>query len=138
MFAHIHERMERVYSRVLGAPGAPGFCPPYTEPPVDVYETNDEVVVVIEVAGLKENEIELEVDGAALTFRGERAPLKGRPKRVYSQMEIGHGHFQREVALPAPVSPEGARAVYKNGILEIALPKTDPIVRRHLRLLLDR
>lgn len=137
MFAHIRERMGRAYERVIGTPGAPGFCPPYLEPPADVYETKDEVVVVIEIAGMLQDAIELEVDGSTLTFRGERRPLKGRPRRVYSQMEISHGVFQREFALPATVTPEGARAVYRDGILEITLPKAAPIVRRHLRLLLE-
>lgn len=138
MFARIHERMGRAYERVLGAPGAPGFCAPYIEPPADVYETADEVVVVIEVAGLEQDAIDVTVDGPTLVFRGERRPLKGRPNRVYSQMEIGHGEFQREFSLPANVTPDGARAVYRDGILEIALPKVAPIVRRHLRLFLDQ
>lgn len=135
IFAHIHERMGRAYERVLGTPGAPGFCSPYMEPPTDVYETNDEVIVLIEIAGAVAETLEIEVDGSSLVFRGERRPLKGRPKRVYSQMEISHGVFQRELSLPATVTPDGAKAVYTDGILEISLPKAKPTTRRRLWLL---
>jgi HSP20 family protein len=133
-FEHIRERMEQAYQRVLGAPGRPGFCEPFMEPPVDVYETESEVVVVMEMAGIAEQEIDLQTDGATLFIRGHRRPLLGRPRRVYSQMEICDGAFQRELVLPAEVNPDGAQAVYKDGILEIALPKASPAAGRQLRI----
>lgn len=133
-FERIHEHMERAYQKVIGGPGSPRFCVPFLEPPVDVYETDKEIVILVEMAGISEEEVELLVDGDTLVLRGERKPLPGRPGRVYSQMEISHGRFQRDLLLPSDVDAEGARATYKDGILEIVLPKTTPVVNRPLRI----
>ncbi len=133
-FEHIRERMEQAYQRVIGAPGRPGFCEPFMEPPVDVYETDSEVVVVVEMAGIGDEEVGLEAEGNTLVISGQRKPLHGRPQRVYSQMEISHGPFRRELFLPAEVDPDGAHAAYKDGILEISLPKASPAVTRQLRI----
>jgi len=132
----IHERLERAYQRIFGGPpGAPNFCAPFTEPPVDVYDTTDEVVVLMEIAGIPDEEVEIEVDGREMVIRGERKPLSGRPQRRYSQMEITHGPFQRTIYLPSEVNPEQATAVYKDGVLEIALPKAAPARGTHVRIL---
>src|SRR5881409_2090515 len=125
-FEHIRERMEQAYRQVLGGPGSPGFSSPYMEPAADVYETDGEVVVTVEIAGISGEEIELEVEGRSLLIQGVRRPLGGRPSRVYSQMEITHGPFRRELLLPADVDAEQAQAAYKDGILEVCLPKTAP------------
>lgn len=125
-FEHIRERMEQAYKRVLGGPGSPGFCPPYMEPAADVYETDDTVIVLLEIAGVSGEEIELEIEGRALTIRGVRKPLSGRPGRIYHQMEIAHGAFQRDLLLPSEVDAERASASYQQGILEIVLPKATP------------
>ena len=126
--------MDQAYDRILGPPGASRFGPTHLEPAVDIYETADQIVVLVEVAGIPEQQIELAVDGTTLTFRGERKPLGGRPKRTYLQMEISHGRFQRELELPSPVNAEDASAVYSDGILEITLPKASPVTHRHLRI----
>lgn len=137
-FEHIHERMDQAYRRLTGSPGSPGFSQPFIEPPVDVYETVDEVVVLIEMAAIVPDEVELEVEGRALVLRGERKPLRGRPGRVYSQMEIGDGCFRRELVLPAEVDAGSASAVYQDGILELSLPKSSPSPSRQLRIVVHR
>ena len=131
---HIQERMSRAYERVFGSPANPGFGRPYMEPPVDIYHTDKEVVVLMEIAGIPEEEIELEVEGRSMIVRGRRRPIGGRPNRVYSQMEITHGAFQRDLLLPSQVNAEAAKAVYKDGILEITLPVTKPHGGRHLTI----
>lgn len=133
-FEHIRERMEQAYQRLLGAPGSPHFCVPFMEPPVDIYETDSEVVILMEIAGIHEEEVSLEMEGTSLLIQGERKPLSGHPHRVYSQMEIGHGPFRRELLLPAQVDPERAQAQYKDGILQLVLPKATPAFSRHLRI----
>ena len=71
-FDHIRERMEEARRRVIGAPGRPGFSTPFIEPAVDVYETGDAVVIVAEIAGIGEADLELEVEGSECVLRGER------------------------------------------------------------------
>ena len=134
-FERIRERMEQAWRQVLGPPGAPRFSPPIIESPVDVYETDDEVVVIAEIAGILEEEVEIVVDGKVLVLSGERKPSIGRPGRLYSQMEICHGPFRRELLLPADVNPDEARAEYSQGMLEIVLPKVTRRISRQVKLL---
>ena len=86
------------------------------------------------VAGIPEEEIGLEIEGRSMGGRGRRKPIGGRPNRVYSQMEITSGAFQRDLLLPSEVNAEAARAVYKDGILEITLPVTKPHSGHHLTI----
>jgi HSP20 family protein len=133
-FEHIRERMEQAYRRVLGAPGSPGFGVSFLEPAADIFETDEEVIVVVELAGISGAEIELEIEGHILRLNGERRPLAGRPHMSYSQMEIAHGPFRRELLLPAEVDAEQAAATYRDGMLEVVLPKAGTGFNRHLRI----
>jgi HSP20 family protein len=136
-FEHIRERMDQAYRRVLGGsggPGGPGFGVAFLEPAADIYETDDEVVVVVELAGISGAEIDVEIEGRVLHLQGERRPLPGRPQMTYSQIEIAHGSFQRELLLPAEVNADEAKASYRDGILEVVLPKASSALNRQLRI----
>ena len=132
-FERIRERMEQAWRQVLGPPGAPRFGAPLIEPSVDVYETEESVVVVVEIPGISEEEVEIMVDGRRLVLSGERKPGAAEQKRLYSQMEICHGPFRRELLLPAEVNAEEARAGYSQGLLQIVLPKVTRHVNRHVK-----
>lgn len=134
-FERIRERMEQAWRQVIGPPGAPRFCAPVIEPAVDVYESDTEVVIVVEIAGISDQEVEMMVEGKTLLIRGERVPGPGRPGRLYYQMEICHGPFQRELLLPSDVNPDGARASYQQGMLEIVLPKVERRVSQGVKII---
>jgi len=93
------------------------------EPAIDVYETETEVVALVELAGVKQDEIEVVVDGNTLVVRGERKEATPRSKRTYYQMEIQRGVFERGILLPTTVDPDKTKASYEDGLLEIVLPK---------------
>ena len=134
-FEHIRERMEQARQRVIGAPGRPSFSVPFMEPAVDIYETEDQVVIVAEIAGIRDQDLALEVEGSKCTLRGERKPAQQGGKRDYRQVEISHGPFQRELFLPAAVNPDAVETVYKDGMLQIVLPKASPARSRALTIL---
>jgi HSP20 family protein len=90
-------------------------------PPTDVYETDNAVVVVIEIAGLGPNDYEILLRGRSLLVAGNRHDSV--EKRGYQQMEIRHGKFRTEVHLPWPLEASGQEATYENGFLKIVLPK---------------
>ncbi|MBI3014520.1 MAG: Hsp20/alpha crystallin family protein [Candidatus Tectomicrobia bacterium] len=95
-------------------------------PAVDVFETNEEVLVRAELPGVEARDLDLAVDGQILILRGKReTPVPGSSV-ICHLMEIPFGPFERVVNLPAPVSPEEAKAVYKNGFLDVILPKASP------------
>ena len=99
------------------------FSPWAWEPAVDLYETPEEVVVLVELAGVSEEEIAIIVDGKTLVIRGERREPAAGSKRSYHQMEISRGPFERCIALPVAVDANETRASFQDGILEIVLPK---------------
>jgi HSP20 family protein len=130
----IQERLERAW-RMMGGPSSPShFGTRYYEPPVDVYQTASNVVVLVEMAGISNRELHLEVEGRNLTIRGHRLPLPGPPNREYSQIEITDGPFQRSVLLPAAVTSDGLEATYTDGILTIVLTKAVSSGGTHLRI----
>jgi len=99
------------------------FSPKKWEPAIDVCETDDEVVVCVDIAGVKEEEIEVIVQDNILTVRGERRDSRRGIRRTYSQMEILWGPFERDVVLPANVNSDQVKAFYEGGLLEVILPK---------------
>lgn len=98
-------------------------------PRVDIYETQDAVVVKVCVAGLEPNQIELTLspDSRFLTLRGIRADQDDdRAERVrYHQLEVYYGPFERTVSLPqeVPIDRDNLNAVYKDGFLKVIMPK---------------
>ena len=99
------------------------FSPKTWEPSVDVYETENEVVILIELAGVKEDEIEVAVDNKIVTIRGDRKDIKRGIRRTYSQMEILWGPFERNIPLTTNVDVSQVKAYYESGFLEVVLPK---------------
>ncbi len=90
-------------------------------PPTDVYETETDYVVTIEVAGMRDGDFEVVYGNGTLLIAGQRPDVTGR--RAYHQMEIHFGKFSATIALPGPVDPDHANAEYKDGFLVVTLPK---------------
>lgn len=93
-------------------------------PPTDVYETEENYVVKVEIAGMRDEDFEVAFEGRALMVRGYRPDLNER--RAYYQMEIRFGRFELEVEFPVSLDIERASAEYKDGFLKIVLPKLSP------------
>ncbi len=90
-------------------------------PPTDVYETSENYVVRVEIAGLEEEDFEIVLENNLLFITGNRSEQPER--RAYQQMEIRFGKFETVVGLPGPVEIESARADYRGGFLTVLLPK---------------
>jgi HSP20 family protein len=93
-------------------------------PPTDMYETEEAIVIRVEIAGMREQDFSVALEDRTLTIRGVRSDPTGR--RAFYQMEIPFGEFSTEVELPAPIVNEGVEAVYRDGFLQISLPKARP------------
>jgi HSP20 family protein len=93
-------------------------------PPTDIYETEENFIVRIEIAGMRDEDFEIAVESNMLMISGNRPDLNER--RAYHQMEIRFGKFEVAVEIPVPVEIERAAAEYKDGFLMIQLPKASP------------
>ena len=89
-------------------------------PPTDVFETDLEFVVLVELAGMRGVEIAVTLDEQLLRIRGTRPESSGT--RAYHQMEINYGDFVLEVRLPVPIDRERIDASYSDGFLKVLLP----------------
>jgi HSP20 family protein len=94
-------------------------------PPLDVYEDKDHLFVRAEVPGMKKDEIDISLHEDVLTLSGERKLDKEYEKSVPHRVERFVGHFQRSINLPQPVDIANVRAIYRDGILAITLPKAE-------------
>ncbi len=99
------------------------FSPRAWEPAIDMYETPQAMVIMVELAGLRQEDIDITVHAKTLVIRGERRESQEGDKRTYYQMEIFKGHFERGILLPVAVDIDQTKASYHDGILEIVLPK---------------
>ncbi|HJS18591.1 MAG TPA: Hsp20/alpha crystallin family protein [Anaerolineales bacterium] len=90
-------------------------------PPTDVYEADANLIVKLEIAGVREEDIEVTVEEQVLLIRGNR--LDQNERRAYHQMEIRFGKFEIAIGLPSDINVEESSAHYKDGFLTIILPK---------------
>lgn len=90
-------------------------------PPTDVYERHERLIVVVEVAGMRDGEFSVVLDGQRLVISGTRQRVAG-PDCAYHQLEIPFGEFRTEVSLPWPVTRDDVIATYRDGFLRVELP----------------
>jgi len=98
---------------------------PVFVPSLAIEETSDAVTVTAELPGLEEKDFELSVEDGVFTLRGEkRSESETKDERAgWSRSERSYGRFERRIALPAEVQVEKAVATFKNGVLDVTLPK---------------
>jgi HSP20 family protein len=92
-------------------------------PNTDVFETEDHLVVKMELAGIRKDDIEITLDGRVLIVRGMRPDPCRHHRCTFRQMEVDYGHFERRLVIPKTIDGSRVRAQYHNGFLHIDLPK---------------
>lgn len=92
---------------------------------VDVYEVQQELFVEAELPGIGPREIEILLNESVLTIRGKRGPAEPRHDRVFHCRERGSREFERHVALPFPVCREASRAILRDGLLTLRIPREE-------------
>jgi HSP20 family protein len=93
-------------------------------PPTYIYETPDEIIVVIELAGVAEDDLTVTLFSDLLEVEGQRNPPVTDMNACH-QLGIKYGHFRSEIDIHAPVDHDEIKAVYKDGLLNITLRKID-------------
>ncbi len=93
-------------------------------PAVDIQETDAEYLIKAELPELKKDDVKIEMLDGVLSIRGERREEKEEKGKTFHRTERSFGKFVREFALPAEVDPAKIEAQFKDGILNIHLPKT--------------
>ena len=118
--------MDRMFENVLG-----GWLPTTLSgespwgPAVDVRETENEVIVEVEIPGLGPEDLNVSVTDGTLTIKGEKKLEREEKRGDFRLAERSYGSFSRTVSLPKHVKAEKAEAVQRQGVLRITLPKTE-------------
>jgi len=100
------------------------------QPDVDVFETERGVVVRVELAGIRSEDVRVSVDGQVLRLSGVRGAPQGEEVQRLHQMEITSGPFERQVRIPIAFDRDHVSAHLANGFLTVTLPRRDPARRR--------
>lgn len=104
------------------------------EPALDLYEDENEIVVKAELPGMAKDDIQISFADNVLTLRGEKKKEEEDKGKDYYRSERVYGAFVRSVVLPAEVNPEKATALFKNGVLEIRLPKSESAKKKEIKV----
>ncbi|OQY99529.1 MAG: hypothetical protein B6D35_08960 [Candidatus Brocadia sp. UTAMX2] len=94
------------------------------QPPTDIYETPDDIVVKMSIPGMKSEDIHISFLEDVLTIHGLVSDASPRERICFYQVEIRYGYFERKIVIPKSVDTENMQATYKDGFLQVVLPKT--------------
>lgn len=106
-------------------------------PSVDVFEEGDEVVVRAELPGMKKEDINVSITDSTVMITGEKKQEEKVEKKNYYRMERSYGSFTRSFALPSEVETEKAKANFKEGVLEIRIPKSAEAKEKEKKIRID-
>lgn len=102
--------------------------------PVDVFQTDDDVVIEATAPGIKSDDLDISVTADSVTIRGEISEEREEEGRRYHVRERRYGSYARSIALPTPVNAEKANAVFENGILTLTLPKVEEAKPKSIKI----
>ena len=102
--------------------------------PLDVYETNDDVVVEASLPGVKPEDIDISVTGQLLTLKGESHEEHEEKAQSFYRHERRHGSFIRQISLPTEVESEKAAAEFEHGVLKLRLPKAEAMKPKTIKV----
>jgi len=132
----LQERMNRLFEDVLSKPRGSdeGFASGIWAPPVDIYENEQEVLIKAEVPGMNQTDISVEVKDGTLVIKGERKHEKDVKDGYYHRVERVYGTFQRSFTLPTTVEADKVTARYRDGVLELKLPKAESAKPKQIKV----
>lgn len=122
----LREAMDRLFDDAFTRPLSLASSG-WSVPAVDMYQTDNEVVVKAALPGIKADEVQINVTGEVLTIKGETKQENETKEKAYHIREQRWGTFERSLVLPTEVVADKAKADFENGILTITLPKAEEV-----------
>ena len=132
----MRERMNKLFEDLVTSKGEEkNIVASSWAPAVDIFETDQELVLSAEVPGIDENDIEIHIEDSTLTIKGERKFEHETKEENYHRIERSYGSFFRSFSLPSYVDPDKIEAEHENGILKIRMPKRAELKPRKVKIL---
>jgi HSP20 family protein len=132
----LQDRMNRLFDESVRnvKTGDEALSSAIWSPAVDIYETDDEVVVKAELPEVNQKDIDIQIENNTLTLRGERKFNKETKKENFHRIERAYGTFSRSFTLPGTINQEKISADYKDGILRISMPKREETKPKQIKV----
>ena len=131
----LREAMDRLFEESFVRPRAGWLAPLGAESlALDVYETDQDVVVKSSVPGVKPEDIDITITGDTLTIKGETKAEEKVEKANYIRQERRYGAFSRSVTLPTSIVAEQAKAEFEHGVLTLTLPKAEEVKPKSIKV----
>lgn len=135
------EMFDEFFRRPLGRPLLSRFPRIMEEiapsPSVDIFEDKDDIVLKTELPGMTKDDIEINLSEDMITLSGEKKQEEKIEKKNYYRHECSYGSFKRSFKLPAEVQSDKAKASFKNGILEVRIPKTEEAKKKAVKIKIE-
>jgi HSP20 family protein len=112
----------------------PGGDMDLQEPAIDMYEEKDQIVVKAEMPGMSKDDIQISVTDNVLTIKGDKQKEEEDRGKDYYRSERAYGAFIRTLPLPAEINAEKVEAIFKNGVLEVRLPKSEAAKKKEIKI----
>ena len=122
----LREAMDRLFDDVFMSPSTLTGRG-WQAPAVDMYQTDDEIIVKAALPGIKAEEVQISVTGEVLTLKGEVKQEEETKEKAYHIREQRWGAFERTIMLPTDVVADQAKADFEDGVLTISLPKAEEV-----------
>jgi HSP20 family protein len=106
-------------------------------PSVDIYEEGDNIILKSEMPGMSKEDIEVNLTDDTITLSGEKKKEEKIEKKNYYRFERSFGSFKRSFALPSEVQSDNAKASFKNGVLEIKIPKSEAAKKKEKKIKIE-
>lgn len=141
------EEMERMFEEFFRRPFSligPSWLPRLgllereeISPTVDIFEEGGDVVVKAELPGMKKEDIDVNITDDTITISGEKKKEEKVERKNYYRMERSHGSFTRSFRMPTEVQTDKAKANFKEGVLEVRIPKTEEAKKKEKKILIE-
>lgn len=133
----LQERMNRLFDQTLSrtrTDDEEGLTASMWSPAVDIFETPDSIVMKAELPGVSRENIDIQVRDNTLALKGERKFEREVKEENYLRIERSYGAFQRAFNLPTVVQQDKIRAVFRDGVLEVTLPKAEEAKPKQVKI----
>jgi HSP20 family protein len=121
----LREAMDRLFEESFVRPMR--WPVPERELAIDMYETDENIIVKTAVPGVRPEDIDITITGDTLTIRGEMKEEEELRRASYIRRERRYGAFSRSVTLPSGIEPDKAEAIFEHGVLTLTIPKSEEV-----------
>ena len=139
-FEEMEHWFEESFKKHFYAPWMPQFrFPEFREfsPSVDIFEDGNDVVVKAEIPGMSKDDIEVSISDNVISISGEKRTEEKIEKKNFARLERSYGSFSRRMTLPAEVQTDKVKAAFKDGILEVRIPKSEAAIQKVKKVKID-